>query len=90
MIQGLVKSIEEGMRASVKTKGKDGIFILGNTGSGKSTMIHYLDGVQIQVIHPNHTERGQIHTPKIYFNRSIEGSKVGDDGNSLTKLINII
>ena len=65
MIQGLVKSIEEGMRASVKTKGKDGIFILGKTGSGKSTMIHYLDGVQIQVIHPNHTERGRIHTPKI-------------------------
>ncbi len=41
----LVENIQKGIDASSKTKGKDVVFLIGKTGSGKSTLVHFLNRV---------------------------------------------
>lgn len=36
-----------GLKACVQTLERDVIFLLGKTGSGKSTMVHFLSGIKI-------------------------------------------
>lgn len=43
----LTKLIHDAVEASVKTNGKDIVFLSGGTGVGKSTMLHHLSGIEL-------------------------------------------
>ena len=43
----LVEKIKNGIDASFKTIGKDVEFLIGTTGAGKSTIVHFLSRVKI-------------------------------------------
>lgn len=46
----MVEYLQNGMKASLQTEGKDICLLMGTTGCGKSTMIYFLAGIKIQDI----------------------------------------
>lgn len=48
-IKNLVSLVKLGQIASLKISGRDIVLLLGKTGAGKSSLIHFLHGIKISV-----------------------------------------
>lgn len=79
-ISKLVNNIKNVLIASIKTKDKDAIFLIGKTGVGKSTMTHLLSGIEIK--NENNDDDDDDSDIRLVAKSAIEGFDIGHDEKS--------
>ncbi|CAF3169178.1 unnamed protein product, partial [Rotaria sp. Silwood2] len=83
-VQELSRLVQKANEAAQKTKGQDIIFLVGKTGAGKSTMIHFLAGSKFAEI----KLKGMSHIhPTVIKNRNLEKITTAPFARSETRYI---
>lgn len=87
----LTKLIHNAVEASVKTNGKDIVFLSGGTGVGKSTMLHHLSGIELVkvkkgsiALNPTEVEKELSNTFSI--SNILEKEEAGDEYQELRSI----